>query len=299
MRPYEQIDGSVVVYRAAARRACDERALLLVARGIECRIAYEDGAHTLAVAPELAARSLLELFRYQQENAPAVVAPPPPLPRPVPGAWLGAAFYVALLLLVGDLALAGAFGRDWLAAGRLETGIVALQEPWRAVTALFLHADAQHLLGNAGFGALLGWMAGQSLGPGLAWGAILVAGTLGNLATSRVMPAGHGSIGASTAVFAALGLLGSLEWRRRRGEGIARLQRWAPWGAALGLLAMTGTAGEHTNLAAHLFGFGAGAALGALAGPALQAHARGVRLQWLAGGAVLLAVTAAWSLALR
>jgi len=51
------------------------------------------------------------------------------------------------------------------------------------VTALTLHVDSGHLITNLGFGMLFGYLAGQLLGPGIAWASILAAGALGNFLT--------------------------------------------------------------------------------------------------------------------
>lgn len=72
----------------------------------------------------------------------------------------------------------------------------------------------------------------------------------------------HSSIGASTAVFAAVGLLATLNMLHFR-QSLWR--RWPlPVAAALGLLALLGTGGENTDVGAHLFGFAAGTVIAAL-----------------------------------
>ena len=75
-------------------------------------------------------------------------------------------------------------------------------------------------------------------------------------------------------MFAALGLLTAYTWRR----GFLRETPWrgriAPIVAGIGLLAFTGTAGENTDLTAHLFGFVAGFGGG-------LALARWAHIEWL------------------
>jgi membrane associated rhomboid family serine protease len=176
-------------------------------------------------------------------------------------------------------------------AGALRAG-----EPWRFVTALTLHLDVGHLLANLGFGSVFGLLAGQLLGPGLAWAAVVLAATLANAGNSLVQPAGYSAVGASTAVFATLGLLAAYSWRRRSGRGERWAYRWAPLIAGVALLAFTGVGGERTDVMAHLTGF----VMGALAGFLLAW--RGLRVgnagQWLLGLGTLAAVGAAWALAL-
>ena len=96
-------------------------------------------------------------------------------------------------------------------AGRVRDG-----EWWRTLTAMTLHVDAEHLIGNLLFGAAFGLIAGHLLGNGLAWCSIVAAGALGNVVDALLHPAAHTAIGASTAVFATLGLWAAYVWRRRR-----------------------------------------------------------------------------------
>jgi len=107
----------------------------------------------------------------------------------------------------------------------------------------------------------------------------------------------HETIGASTAVFAMLGIVGAYAWRTGS-TGVTRwAHRWAPLVAAVALLALTGAGGERTDVVAHLAGFLAGAVMGTL-----QAHVpdrlRTPVLQWSAGIASVAVVIGAWSWAL-
>jgi hypothetical protein len=68
----------------------------------------------------------------------------------------------------------------------------------------------------------------------------------------------------------------------------------------LGLLAFTGTAGENTDLGAHLFGFIAGLAAGlALARFASVAWLRTPRVQRVAGALAAVLLVAAWVVGLN
>jgi membrane associated rhomboid family serine protease len=92
---------------------------------------------------------------------------------------------------------------------------------------------------------------------------MVAAGALGNAMNAIVQGGQHNSIGASTAVFAGLGLVSVFGWTRRR-----HLRDWAQRTAPLIggglLLAYTGTGGERTDIVAHLTGFLAGAGFGYL-----------------------------------
>ena len=108
----------------------------------------------------------------------------------------------------------------------------------------------------------------------------------------------HSTIGASTAVFGALGLLvgHALVWRRaaRRGR-----PAWLPIGAALALLAMLGTEGERVDLWAHGFGLATGVALGAIALGAARELARVARAPGDQRRERAGAIAIAWTIALH
>lgn len=267
---------------------------MLHAVGIAAETAW-DGSHWgLWVAASDRAAALAQLERYARENPPRrSPAMPEPLHR---GAWLGSLAYAIVLLAVGYLGGRGAFGLDWFEAGAQRAGLLRGGEAWRAVTALTLHLDVGHLLANLGFGCVFGLFAGQLLGPGVAWATVLAAATGANLLNALIEPASHTSVGASTAVFATLGLLAAYAWRRRSGEGGRWAYRWAPLVAGIILLGFTGTGGERTDVLAHLSGF----AMGTIAG---MGHAtwhlpRGRVVQLALGAATLGAILAAWAIGL-
>jgi membrane associated rhomboid family serine protease len=111
-------------------------------------------------------------------------------------------------------------------------------------------------------------------------------------------PPQHHLLGASTAVFTALGLVAAYGWRRH-------LQNWAPWMrrsapliAGIALLAFTGTGGENTDILAHLAGFLAGSAIGAVCARLPMPRPGNYRIQWLAGLAAIGLLAMAWTLAL-
>ncbi len=287
-------DEIVEVFRSFWRSACEERGFVLHAVGIQSQVVWLGRAWALVVPAVQQAAALAHLEQYEREN--------PPRRRPLApealhrGAWLGSVTYAAVILFVGYLAGGLALDADWFDAGALVAGPTRSGEPWRAMTALTLHVDVGHLLANLGFGVVFGLLAGQLLGAGVAWGSVLVAASAANFVNALVQPELHSSVGASTAVFATLGLLAAYAWRRRRDPGDRWAYRWAPLVAGIILLGITGAGGERTDVLAHLTGF----AMGALAG---VAHAtlripRGPPAQWLSGGLALAALAFAWSLAL-
>ena len=82
----------------------------------------------------------------------------------------------------------------------------------------------------------------RMLGPGVAWLAVLLAAALGNTANTLLLDSTHRSIGASTAVFATLGILAGYVWR---GQLMAQ-DRWSTrYGPIIGGLARLDGAGKN------------------------------------------------------
>jgi membrane associated rhomboid family serine protease len=184
----------------------------------------------------------------------------------------------------------------WFSAGTADSARILDGELWRSVTALCLHADLGHVVANALFGGLFLAAACSGFGSGLALALTLLAGGMGNVANAVFQGPWHASVGASTAVFGAVGLLAGRGLAQRLRRGGPRLRVWVPIAAGLALIAMLGT-GERTDVWAHLFGFVAGCLLGV---PASLAWPRppDAAVQWTLGAAAVGAVLYAWKLAL-
>jgi rhomboid protease GluP len=289
-------DAWVEVRRSEGWADAEQQALVLTAVGIGCQLVTQGDAILVLVPPAQAARARDELASYASENRPR--------PRYLPGRALGDGLdgslaYAVILLFLHGASRRHTFGLDWWSAGAGQAGLFADGEWWRAVTALGLHADLGHLAGNLAFGGLLGLLLAQPLGVGLAWLAILLAGGAGNAVNAVLHPAAHTGVGASTAVFAALGLLAALNLRRQASVWGRGVRRWLPLGASAMLLAYMGMAGERTDVGAHIAGLVAGALFGlglALVGDRIP-QGRGAQHAY---GALALALLAlAWLLALR
>lgn len=178
---------------------------------------------------------------------------------------------------IGALALVGAFlaaaaasadvggpsARELVAYGARVDALVADGGWYRLVTAVFLHVDAVHLVTNAVWVALLLGVAAALLGGPRALGVAVWAGALGHLAS---FAAGAGaSVGASGAVYGLAALVGVAAWRRRRAlDPEIRWRALASLAAATVVLLVAPVALDGVDHAAHLGGFAAGLALGAL-----------------------------------
>lgn len=286
----------VEVGRFPGRAAAEHHALVLVSGGIDCRLAPQiEGGLALMVTPEDALRARFELARYAEENRQQR-RPALPL-RPLAAGLEGVLVYCAVLFFLYGAPRRHAFSWDWWAAGTAQAGLITDGEWWRTLTALGLHADVGHLASNLFFGSVLGLLLAQALGSGFAWLAILLAGGLGNAMGALLQPATHAAVGASTAVFGALGILAALAWKRQAAVWRLRLRRWLPFAAGLMLFAYLGVGGDRTDVVGHIAGLAAGGGIGVALGA--RKSPKGRRVQWACGTAAAALFALAWALALR
>ena len=158
----------------------------------------------------------------------------------------------------------GWFSTEWWNAGSAQAGLILDGAWWRAFTALGLHAYIGHLAANLVMGGILVLLLSERLGTGLTWLAILLAGGAGNALNAWVQSANHTSVGASTGVFTALGLLATQSWKRDTVNGLRGLRCFLPLAGAVIFLSFLGVGGERTDVTAHIFGFVISVLLGAL-----------------------------------
>lgn len=286
----------IVIFHSRVAAQCHERALVLRAMGIEHAVLRREGEWMLVVPEQRVGVAVEQLDAYIRENRDW-----PRAPRVLPHHPLGlsgVAGCVTILLLVAAAQSRMAFDLDWFDAGRIDTDMVRHGEWWRTVTALTLHLDAGHLIGNIVLGSVFGLVAARLLGDGLAWLSIVLAGAVGNGVSAVVQIAPHSAVGASTAVFAALGLIAAYVWRGRDAWRSRWAVHWAPIIVALVLLAWTGSGGGRTDVVAHLTGFLAGIAFGAYIGSVTAGARLGARSQWLMGLCAVVIVGVSWAIAL-
>ena len=245
-------------------QAAFDRGLVVLAMGWPYWTATTDTDVRLLVAPEIASRVLVQLARFECES---VGWPPCPLvesfayPTDVITPLLWAATVLAIFQLQ-------ATRPEWVALGALDgKAVFERGEWWRPATALWLHGDGAHVISNALSGAFLFTAVLKSFGRKLGWLWIAVAGVVANLALAALAyPVAYSSLGASTAIFAGLGLLtgrmvGALtrtdRRHRRRAVSVAL-------GSGLVVFALYGAGGgaAHVDIGAHIAGFVVGLCLG-------------------------------------
>jgi len=277
------------------RDQADEWAVVLAAGNIPHRLRPRLDGWALIVSTRDAEAAREALDAYERENIADTVDVDADAVAPVPGA---AVVGVAIgLLLIGFFAVTGTrAGRSiWFERGGADAERIVAGEWWRTVTALTLHADAPHVIGNAGASAVLVGAVSHQLGPGVGLCVLLLAGAGGNALTAAAHGTHHDSVGASTAMFGAIGILGATRVVSRGRRRAARTS-WMVVAASLALLALLGTS-PGSDLLAHLFGLLLGGVLGLAATPAMRRPLRPL-VQWALAVAALAVVVGAWLCAL-
>ena len=158
--------------------------LVLSAAGIDHWLAYQRPHWLLRVEEENEELARLELAAYEEENANWPPADPGD-PISLQGT---AGSQPPTLLIMSGLALFFAQTGPWAEAGQWfqQGAIIGEQilrhgEWWRVVTALTLHADLAHLLGNVLIGGLPVHLLCRTIGSSaIGWALILTAGAVGN-----------------------------------------------------------------------------------------------------------------------
>lgn len=290
-------DGWVGIFESRFPSECAERALVLNALAIPHEIVSGESLTMIVVPAEFAEQARYELRQYDQENRKH--KPRPPVIAPVyQNAVPGVAVYVLVICLVAWLAGEALFNRDWYAAGRIDGELIRDGQWWRTLTALTLHAGVRHLLGNIGFGILFGLMAGRLVGSGIAWFGIVLSSSAANFLNTLLLASTHRAIGASTAVFAALGLVSGFVWRAK----LMAQNRWpyrlGPIVGGIALLAYTGTGDANTDIGAHLAGFVCGFLCGTFL-TLVSSHLSRHNLQLACGITAVSMIVLSWIIALR
>ncbi|MCE9594395.1 MAG: rhomboid family intramembrane serine protease [Planctomycetes bacterium] len=308
MTDFPTAPSEVVLLRASSHRKIHELALVLRAMSIDNAIRQEGPSMwAIVVLEHDFARALDEVQRYELENRGW---PPRSDEAARKSDWVtSVGIFIALLIVLHVAATRGAFGLDWYRAGAADGAAMRGGEWWRAITALTLHSGVGHLLGNLIFGSFFAFVVTQSLGAGLGWAAIVLAGALG-FALEALVRGDFASIGASTGVFAALGVQVAHQWRLRRVVRAVAWRRWAPVFAGLVLLGYLGISDPKESpewmareaARIDVLGHAAGFVMGLVVGWFLGAGPRGVqagpRVQILCGALALVAIAGAWVLAL-
>ena len=264
--------------------------LVLASAGISCRTTGQPDNWTVSVLPEDSEKALAEIERYFQEN------------RETPDEendWSGIPHKIhtgigaALGLLTGHIFMIHHGGIPAFAEKYGASASSILNgEIYRTVTALMIHADSVHLAGNMASLALFFTVVCSVQGFGVGSFCMLASGALGNYFTALLYGSAHLSIGASTAVFGAVGILIAHQTFSSFRIAKQRFRAWLPLGGGLCLLGLF-SEGEHTDILAHLFGLGSGMAIGCIF-ECLVKKPPGPSFQYLAFSLTLAVILLSW-----
>ncbi|MCF8110873.1 MAG: rhomboid family intramembrane serine protease [Desulfobacteraceae bacterium] len=280
----------IQLYENISADSADLCGLILKASGIPFRVRKEGRGWGIWVLPrdyERARHSVEQYFRENRAAAAESRITPVNSHHGYAGIW--AAVLIAFLYFAA--AQTGDVHSVWSEFGASAQKI-AEGELYRVVTALVFHVDAVHLIGNmiglAVFATAVchvsGWGAGILM--------VLCTGAAGNLLNAWMYQHGHLSIGASTAVFGAIGILSGYQFLQRRKNARQKAAAWLPLACGLALLGFLGT-GAHVDLMAHLFGFLVGIFFGI--GYAMANKTVGSAGQAICLGASAAALLVAWA----
>jgi membrane associated rhomboid family serine protease len=254
-------DSQTLLRVTGDQHLAEEWELVLLAQGLSPSLRRSPDGVVLSVREDEVERALASLSAYEQENPRKVAERIEPMETGSILAGSAVALMLLLFFFVTDQWLPAL---PWFDRGSADAQRILQGELWRTVTALTLHADVAHALSNAVAAFLFFSAVASMVGVGLGGALVLLAGAGGNLANAFLHGSPHVAVGASTAVFGAVGILGSLGVVRRRPRALSRWRAWLPLAAALALLGMLGSSGERVDIWAHLCGLLVGTVLGML-----------------------------------
>lgn len=259
---FEAPEGLVPVAVFAKFAASGDAGLAILAMGKAYWNLLHEGSYVLCVAESdvVAVTEELEtverLSRRKRNRSPSRY-------QEASFGYLSFAMY-ALLLIACFVWQQGGQIKD---LGRIDAARMNEGNEWaRSVTALTLHSDVVHLASNLVAGMGFAFFVARFFGAASGWLLILLSGILGNSLNAWVYyPQDHFAIGASTAVFGALGLLTGVGlWLAlTEGEHVWAMPRWLmPIFGGLTLFGLIGVGDGLVDVAAHISGFLCGIVLG-------------------------------------
>jgi len=252
-----------VVGSYATRTDAYERSLVVSAMEVAHWILPGEEGFALCVEPGRAAEVAEELGRFEAERTEGARAP-----EFKEAEYSTVSLYVCGWILCGLYMAQRVEPESWEESGTASSKAIMAGEWWRTVTALTLHADLGHLGANLAAGLVYAAFLLPILGSGWTWLFIVLAGGVGNwLNAWGHRDIEHLSIGASTSVFAALGILVAAQCTMRTlalGQVRAR-EILISAGVGLALFAYLGVGDQQTDNTAHFFGLLAGVPFGVAA----------------------------------
>lgn len=245
------------------RKQASSWSLVLTAMGIAHEVKQADGRWMIFVPEESREEASRQISFFELENFKKE-ADAEGNKKTESAKYMGRTVWT-LFLVAAAMSLTFRYGirEKALETGAANSDRIMDGQWWRAVTALCLHADPAHFLSNLVIGGFIVVWLIEETGPGAGWFLILFTGAAGNYLNALAHGYdGHLSIGASTAVFGALGALCGIRAVKSGKSGLLK-EAARTVAAGLALLAMLGSGKERVDTGAHLFGFVAGLFSGA------------------------------------
>jgi rhomboid protease GluP len=250
-----------ILYENLTKPQADLCSLVLSASGIVFRLSRDKHGFTVWVAEEVYRRAQQCMQSYFSENRDAVSFQDRKGTLVSSGSVVSGMIASLLLLCIHAQVAGSGYENQIMDQYGASARAILYGDFYRSVTSLMLHADMIHLVGNMAGIFIFGTAVCAVCGWGVGWLMILTSGIIGNLINAYMHETGHISIGASTAIFGAIGILSGYQLIRSQRFYQRRFAAWAPLACGLALLGLLGSA-PHSDLAAHFFGFAAGIGMG-------------------------------------
>ena len=234
--------------------------LILTSSGIIYHVRRGEGGWDILVEDHDLAKAIQTINQYFEENRDA---PSIPVMSREGWKWGLPGGVAAFFLILSHIFVMMNDKSDFIQAFGASADHMVKGEVYRSVTSLFLHSNGLHLLSNGVCIVIFAGAVCRVMGWGVGGFAILFSGALGNFLNALLHKTGHVSIGASTAVFGAIGILSGYGFLEKLWITGRRVKSWAPLAAGIALLGFLG-AGENSDLIAHLMGFLSGTMIGVL-----------------------------------
>ena len=246
-----------------SKRKAQEYGLVLASRGVPYHLENTEEGTDLFISPSFFHTAISEIHLYKEENRPSLW---PQRNQPLISHFhrtYSGCFVAGIMFAIHAKLPSGSFRQTIIEHYGSSASHVLDGEIYRLITALFLHGDDAHLAGNMGGILIFGTAVAGLTGSGLGWFLILMSGIIGNGINAWFFESRHLSIGSSTAIFGAVGILAGLRSIRLFAEKGRHISIALPLGAGFALLGLLGSS-AHSDVTAHLFGYLAGLFLSGL-----------------------------------
>jgi rhomboid protease GluP len=235
--------------------------LVLSSTGISHHVRNGEQGWEILVSNQDYEKAVIAIEQYLEEN-PEIQKTEDPLYYKYQRTYTG--ICVSILLIAFHVAITISDKSDMFVKTYGSSAYHILHKEWyRSVTSLMLHAGLLHLMGNIAGIIVFGTAVCTIMGWGVGWLMIVITGMVGNLMNALLYESGHISVGASTAIFGAIGMLSVHQFFEKIKQSGHKMKAFLPLSCGLALLGILGS-GAHTDVMAHLFGFFAGIVSGSL-----------------------------------